>query len=169
MYPSPVHFVRLEPGSRGAILRWVEPLVGAVSYVVFRATRPVRPSETEDFYAGLLSKHIRRMELPPETRALVDESPPPDAWYLVQARDRDGNLVSVDATIQPAGDGLVSVPDDAVTIGQSAPPPPGGRGAYARMPEIIYRDDDARGVVAIRTMARGMEARFRKPGEEELP
>ncbi|MFT7623069.1 MAG: hypothetical protein ACI9WU_002246, partial [Myxococcota bacterium] len=80
-YPTPVRFVRAEPGQGGMALRWKAPdtTESVTGYVVYRSTRPIAEAETEAFYSGQLEPAVARFVRPVQPPAFFDPEPPSPA------------------------------------------------------------------------------------------
>lgn len=163
MYPTPVIFLE-HTGTGSALVRWEVPNAAherVRAVVVYRSNRAVDAEDSEAFYAGEFNRTIDRMELQADTRALLDESPLKPAWYLVQLLTRDGDLEAVEALrIVDVADKASpqAMPDGTrtVTVGARGAGHGHGHSIYGTLPELIYRNDDPRGVLSMRTVARSL-------------
>ncbi len=156
MYPSPVIFTKFETKG-GALVTWGEPASTSIrTFIVYRSATGISAANTEAFYTGTFASKVERMELAPDSRALWDQSPPLPAWYLVQAIDESGDLVSVPHSVSAIEGELRTLPEGTVTAGDARPH---SHNIYGELPPLVYRDDDPTGQLSMRTMARSLSAR----------
>lgn len=151
MYPTVIHFIAL-PGAGPALVRWA-PMPDAVGVYVYRSAVSIPPEKTETFYSGELTQFIRRMQVRPETTALVDETPPHPAWYLVQSVDAKGNLHQTTFTVEDV-EAATELPADAE---RAADVPCHNHSIYQQFPDMVFREDDKIARMTVMNMATGLK------------
>ena len=148
MYPNPVTFLAAPQGAPEVLLAW-PAMDGAEGFVVYRSDRAIAPDDTEAFYSGAFGRSVVTYRAARDVTCVIDR-PNGAAWYLVLASDTLGNLHAVDLTVDAAGDRLA-----AATSLQSHE----HASVYARLPELIYREDDPHGKLSMYTMAHALGRR----------